>query len=264
MGQGLAWHSGGMRVRVLGPLKVEADGQMAAIPGAQRAHSLDRCGLWMPSRRFPVPWEGDRNAACLLNAALQGFEMQGCHLSAGVPMAITCVSINSFTLSSDQIPFLLSQATPHSVRLAGPQGKTPGSRAGPGTVRRSFCLRCLLDGRAERRHGKEQIRIAGPSGGSGPPVPFSIEHAHPSHAGSSARGGSRQRDGAMAEGTGLTGQCGMTFRVPVFSAVRTVKAARFLFGAKPADWACRERGWRTCAPGLSGGPRGCRFSNRAQ
>ena len=85
MGQGLAWHSGGMCVRVLGPLKVEADGQMAAIPGARRAHSLDRCGLWMPSRRFPVPWEGDRNAACLLNAALQGFEIQGCHLSAGVP-----------------------------------------------------------------------------------------------------------------------------------------------------------------------------------
>jgi hypothetical protein len=100
-----------------------------------------------------------------------------------IRMAITCVSINSFTVSPDQIPFLLSQATPHSVRLAGPQGKRQAISPDQALCADLFCLGHLLDRRARRRHGKEQLGIAGLAGGSGPPVRSRIAHAYPPKAG---------------------------------------------------------------------------------
>ena len=95
-------------------------------------------------------------------------------------MAITCVSIDSFSVSPDQVPFLLGLAAPYSVHLAGPQGKCQALSPDRAPCADLFCLRYLLGGRAKRRHGKEQIGIAGPAGGGGPPVSSRIEHAHAS------------------------------------------------------------------------------------
>jgi hypothetical protein len=56
------------------------------------------------------------------------------------------------TMAPGRIPFLLGQATPHAVRLAGPQGKGqafPPHRA-PGTD--LFGPRYLLDGRRVLHH----------------------------------------------------------------------------------------------------------------
>jgi len=83
-------------------------------------------------------------------------------------------------MSPDQIPFLLSQAAPHTIHLAGPQSKRQALSPDRAPSADFLCLRYLLNGRARRRQGKEQIGIAGPAGGSGPPVPSRIEHARAS------------------------------------------------------------------------------------
>src|SRR5262245_22630345 len=93
-------------------------------------------------------------------------------------MALTCASINSLFISSPQPEsFLLAHASPYAMHLAGSQreSKAFGLDRTPGAD--LFGLRYLLHGLFGRRDGKEQVRIAGSAGGSGPPVHCRSQHA---------------------------------------------------------------------------------------
>src|SRR5580693_3921191 len=79
-----------------------------------------------------------------------GCEGPGGKASVRCAQALRTAVICAFTMAPGRIAFLLGQATPHAVHLAGPQGKgqaLPADRA-PGAD--LFRPRYLLDGRTGR------------------------------------------------------------------------------------------------------------------
>jgi hypothetical protein len=87
--------------------------------------------------------------------------------------ALTRTPVNSsYITTPDQVPFLLAHATPYAMHLAGLQCERQAFRPdrAPCANRLRFCYLLQHEARSGRGDRKEEVGIAGPAGGSGPPV----------------------------------------------------------------------------------------------